>query len=226
MSDIAPPNISLKEQAYSHIKKLILTEEIPVNSFLSERSLAEQLGMSKTPVKLAIERLENEGFVRVSPQQGIMVLALSFEEIIDYIDYRLALESFVVERITGQLGRAQVELLRANLKEHEEVLENYQDKDQSEKLILVDMAYHRLLFAFKANKQISLALGHQQDMIYRIANRCNQKYPARPEQAYQEHLAIAEAIIAGDKAQAVLLISQHIEAMKALLIGQIGSVIA
>lgn len=48
--------LPLRERAYLHIKRLILNEELPPNSFLSERSLAQQLGMSKTPVRLAIAR--------------------------------------------------------------------------------------------------------------------------------------------------------------------------
>ncbi len=222
---ILTPDISdlpLKEQAYQKIKKLILNEDIPVNSFLSERGLAEQLGMSKTPVRLAIERLDNEGFVKVSPQQGIMVVALSFEEILDYIDYRIALESFVVNRITGELSEQQIKIIKDNLAEHQAVIKK-EDKDEqrkSEAIYQKDREFHRLLFSFLDNKPIAQSLGRQEDMMYRIAVRTNKKYPKRPIEAHQDHKAVANAIIKGDKAKATQLIEKHLVSIKTLLIGQ------
>lgn len=200
------------------IKKLILNEEIAVNSFLSERRLAEQLGMSKTPVRLAVERLENEGFVRVSPQQGIMVLALSFEDILDYIDYRRALEGFVVKQLCGNLTRAQADLLQENLEEYDRILEREDAPDKQDALVLKDMAFHRLLFSIWGNRQLSQALGRQQDMMYRVASRINQRFPSRPGEAHLDHIAIADAIVAGQQHEATLLIDEHITKMKTLLI--------
>jgi DNA-binding GntR family transcriptional regulator len=211
-------DLPLKEQAYNYIKMLVLNEEVPVNSFLSERSLAEQLGMSKTPVRLAIERLENEGFVRVSPQQGIVVIALSFEEILDYIDYRLALEGFIVRHIAGTLTDLQVAALQANLEEQAHLLRQ-DSSNKRESLVLSDMAFHRLLAEFKGNKQISQALERQQDMIFRVANRIYQRHPIRVETSYQEHQAIAKAVIEGEKDKAVTLMTEHIQKIRGLLIG-------
>ncbi len=214
-------DLPLKEQAYTLVKNLILSEEIPVNSFLSERSLAEQFGMSKTPIRLAIERLENEGFVRVSPQQGIVVVGLSFDEILDYIEYRLALESFVVQEITGKLNDAQITLVKANLAEQQTLLDLPNGEPQREKLVESDMAYHRLLATFKDNKQILHALERQQTMLYRVANRVFQKHPMRSKQSYLEHETIANAVIEGDKVKALSLITEHIQKIKSLLIGNV-----
>lgn len=209
--------LPLREQAYLYIKKRILDEDAPVNSFLSERNLAEQLGMSKTPIRLAIARLENEGFVRVSPQQGIVVLALSFEEILDYIDYRLALETFVVRSITGSLSKEQVKSLQANLVEQAKLV---QGKNTSrEAIVYSDMGFHRYLAELKGNKQIVQALERQQDMLYRVANRVFQKHPARREQSYAEHQLLVSLIIEGKKKEAIELIEQHITRIKTLLIG-------
>ena len=126
--DVTPPTatdgssgarVFLKDHAYERLKTMILSEQFPPGSFLSERTLAETLGMSKTPVRSAVERLENEGFVSVSPQQGIVVRALSAEEIRNHFDLRIALETFVVRRLTGTLSAAQHEQLAAKLRDHE-----------------------------------------------------------------------------------------------------------
>src|SRR5215831_11136302 len=109
----------LKERAYDAIKKGILREDFPPGSFLAERQLASQLGMSKTPVRAALERLELEGFITVSPQQGIIVRELSVHEIADQYEIRAALEGYVLRTLAGRLSPGQVGRLRANLGEQE-----------------------------------------------------------------------------------------------------------
>ena len=74
--------VLLKEQAYDELKALILAGEFATGSFLSERALADRLGMSKTPIRTALERLEQERFITISPQQGVVVRELTLQEII------------------------------------------------------------------------------------------------------------------------------------------------
>ena len=96
--------VLLKDQAYENLKNLILEEVFAPGTFLSERQLAARLDMSKTPIRSALERLETEGFVTVSPQQGIVVRESSLREIVDLFDIRIALEVFVVQSIAGRLN--------------------------------------------------------------------------------------------------------------------------
>src|SRR5437899_8390145 len=98
-----PVRALLKDRAYDRIKVRLLNDDYPPGSFLSERQLAENLGMSKTPVKAALERLESEGFISVSPQQGIVVRELSVHEIADQYEIRAALESYTVRALAGRL---------------------------------------------------------------------------------------------------------------------------
>ncbi|GEM82112.1 GntR family transcriptional regulator [Meiothermus hypogaeus] len=212
--------LPLREQAYSRIKQLILDEEFPPNSFLSERGLAERLGMSKTPVRLAIARLEHEGYVRVSPQQGIVVLALSFEEILDYIDFRLALESFVVRSLAAAPSPERALALEAQLAEQAQVVHNPESPLQA--LVHADMAFHRFLATLLGNRPILQALERQQEVLYRIAMRIFQKYPQRREQSFAEHQTLCRLIAAGQQAEAAALIEQHILRIKSLLVGAEG----
>ena len=159
--------IFLKDRAYEELKMLILSEAFPPGSFLSERTLAEKLGMSKTPVRSAIERLENEGFVSVSPQQGIVVRALSAEEVRNHFDLRIALETFVVRRLTGTLspdGRAQ---LAAKLREHEHAL-------QTGDVALAasgDLEFHLTLCRLWGNEEILRALWWHHDILFRTVHK-------------------------------------------------------
>ena len=89
----------LKDRAYADLKVLIQSGEFPPNTFLSERQLVARLGMSKTPIRSALEHLEAQGLVVVSPQQGIVVTDLSVREITDLFDVRSAIEPFVAARL-------------------------------------------------------------------------------------------------------------------------------
>src|SRR5262249_491897 len=93
----------MKDRAYDAIKRGILGTGFPPGSFLAERQLAEWLGMSKTPVKAALERLELEGFITVSPQQGIVVRDVAVREIADQYEIRVALEAYVLRATAGRL---------------------------------------------------------------------------------------------------------------------------
>jgi DNA-binding GntR family transcriptional regulator len=212
-----PDEQSLREQAYQNVKKMILNEEVPPNGFLSERNLATQFGMSKTPVRLAIARLEIEGFVRVSPQQGIVVVSLGFDEILDYIEYRLALESFVVRSLAGNINKAQATLLEESLAQHQKLI--LKKGDNREAQVYEDMAFHKLLATLKGNQQIVNAIIRQQAMLYRVAMRILEKHPTRALGSFSEHQYLVQAIKAGQKNQAVELIENHILNIKTLLIG-------
>src|SRR3954447_15910251 len=105
----------LKHRAYEEIKRMILDGEIAPGSFLAARPLATRLEMSTAPVRSALERLDHEGFVTISPQQGAVVRDISFREISELYEIRMALEPFVARRIAGRLKPDQVQRLEACL---------------------------------------------------------------------------------------------------------------
>ena len=99
----APGRSLLKERAYTEIKQRILSGVLAPSTFLSERQMAGQLAMSKTPIRAALQRLEVEGLVTISPQQGIIVRDLSVHEIADLYEMRAALETYVARTLAGRL---------------------------------------------------------------------------------------------------------------------------
>jgi len=212
--------VPLKDRAYTRIKEQILREELEPNAFLSERGLARDLGMSNTPVRLALARLEHEGYVRISPQQGIVVVALTLEEIVDYIDFRLALESFVVREITGRVSGGELEALESNLRRQIDVVEGTAlEEADREALLRMDVAFHLLLASILGNDQISRAVELQHDMLFRVANRVFRRHPERLRQSVEEHRAITRAIVEGHREAAISQIEAHILKIKPLLIG-------
>jgi DNA-binding GntR family transcriptional regulator len=204
----------LKEQAYERIKEKLLTDEYPPGTFLSERQLALNLGMSKTPVKAALERLEAEGFITVSPQQGIIVRQLSIAEIADQYEIRVALESYTVRTLAGRLTPGQVDRVRANLATHAK-LSGAADVPTGVEL---DAEFHSQFAEFLGNREILRVMDQLRERMQRIISRVFHLSPARIGTSHAEHVAIATAVIDGHGDRAADLIRLHLDLGKRLLL--------
>jgi DNA-binding GntR family transcriptional regulator len=204
----------MKERAYVEIKRRLLENEYPPMSFLSERRLVAQLGMSKTPIKAALERLEAEGYVAVSPQQGIVVRALTVQEIADLYEIRAALEAYVLRALAGRLTAEQAGRLRANLKAQEELC-GAGDVLQE---VALDAEFHTLFPEFLGNREILRVMGQLREKMQRVVTQVFCLRPDRFATSYAEHQAIAEAVLAGDGSRAADLLIRHLERGKQLIL--------
>lgn len=208
--------VFLKDRAYELLKTMILGEQFPPGSFLSERTLADTLGMSKTPVRSAVERLENEGFVSVSPQQGIVVRALSPEEIRNHFDLRIALETFVVRRLTGTLKAEQLAQLEAKLRDHERALET------GDVLLAAssDLDFHLTLCRLGDNEEIVRALWWHHDILFRTVHKLyrDDRFSQRVQQNSLEHETLLKLLSDRDGDRAARYLEKHIEFSKHLIL--------
>ena len=93
-------NLQLNQEALDKIRKLILTGKIEVDTLTSERQLAEQLGLSRTPVREALAILSGLGLVHQLPQKGIKVRRITPEEVKEILRIRSAIESTIVEELS------------------------------------------------------------------------------------------------------------------------------
>jgi DNA-binding GntR family transcriptional regulator len=206
----------LKERAYEELKRRILNNDYPPGSFLAERQLAEQFGMSKTPVKAALERLELEGFISVSPQQGIVIRALTVHEIADQYEIRAALETFVLRTIAGKLTGDQVARVRANLDAQKRIV----GRGEVESAVRLDAEFHTLFAEFLGNQEIVRVMGQLREKMQRVITRVFQINPTRFDSSYLEHLATAEAVFAGNGQRAAELIESHLARGRQLILSR------
>ena len=204
----------LKTRAYDELRSRILNNDLPAGSFLAERTLARELGMSKTPVKAALERLQQEGFVAISPQQGIVVRDLSVQEIADQYELCEALESFILRTLAGRLNDAQIERLRANLRAQNAI----RGSDDVPQWVALNTEFHMQFPEFLGNEEIRRILGQLRDRMQRILTRVFHLDPARIDSSYQEHVAIAEAVISGDGLRAAHLAAAHLQTGRQLIL--------
>ncbi len=204
------PSPRLQSRAYQELRRLIASGEFPPGTFLSERQLAVQLGMSKTPVHVALERLESEGFVTISAQQGIVVRGMSVEDIIDHYELREALESWIVSRLAGNLKPAQIDELQANLAKQKTALA----ENDLHRLMQLDEQMHFQLASYLGNREILSTMERLRDKIHQVILRVTDSDRARPADSTAEHEAIIAALIQGRPDQAAQLMTAHLEAGK------------
>ncbi|MCA1962425.1 MAG: GntR family transcriptional regulator [Prosthecobacter sp.] len=200
----------MQTRAYNELRRLIVSGEFPPGTFLSERQLALQLEMSKTPVHVALERLEAEGFVTISAQQGIVVRGMSVEDIVDHYELREAIECWVVRRLAGKLDQKQRQQLMENLQAQKSALH----QDDLRQLMLLDEQMHFMLGAFMQNREIMSAMERLRDKIHQVILRVTDSDRSRPAESIQEHEAIIAAVIDGDAEKASALMAEHLEAGK------------
>jgi DNA-binding GntR family transcriptional regulator len=213
-SEVAPPRGLLKERAYDEIKGLILGGDLAPGTFLAERQLAARLGMSKTPVRSALERLESEGFISISPQQGAIIRDQSLHEIADQYEIRTAIETFVARQLAGHLTREQVDQVRTNLEAQRENL----GVGSVERGVALDEAFHTLFCEFLGNHEILRVMGQLGDKVHRVISQVFTLNVSRIASSYREHQAIADAIIDGDANLASRLIEEHLQFGKLALL--------
>jgi DNA-binding GntR family transcriptional regulator len=206
-SAVEAPQLALKQQAYQELKRLILSDELAAGTVQSVRQLATRLGMSKTPVHSAIERLEMDGLVALAPQQGVIVRELSVGDIVNHYEIRQALEPFVMRRLAGRLTAQQVELLEANLSDHQKLSRD----GRAAELIQVDAEFHQLLCSFLGNDEIIQVMQRLRDKVQRVIYRVKQQFPERITESYDEHRAIFDALVAGDGERAATLAEEHLD---------------
>lgn len=209
MPDPAPPS-RLQSRAYAELRRLIATGEFPPGTFLSERQLALQFGMSKTPIHVALERLESEGFVTISAQQGIVVRGMSVDDIVDHYELREAIEAWVVRRMAGKLSTEQEAKLRDNIAQQKLALE----ADDLVKLMHLDEQMHYLLCSFLNNREIISTMERLRDKIHQVILRVTDTDSTRPAESFDEHVGIVEAVCAGNGLLAADLMTAHLEAGK------------
>lgn len=197
---------SLKNLAYVELKKRILSGHFSPGTMLSERQLASSLKMSKTPVHAALERLEADGLVTVAAQQGIVVRAISSQDIADHFEIREALEPFVVTKLAGRLTAEQTRAIGKNLRENRRAVR----AADVEANVRLDAEFHHNLCEFLGNREISRVMSQIREKVYGVIHQISSRHPARMAVSLAEHQAIAGALIAGEPALAAEKMTLHL----------------
>ena len=180
---------------------------------LMEVQLAEDLGISRTPVREAIRKLEQEGYVIMLPRRGTYVSSVSVHDVKEIFEIRTALESLATVLATVRIEPEELEKLRALLAE----IEGHIERKDIEKIVATDIEFHGLLYQVSRNDRLVTIISNLKEQLARFRT-LSMSYPGRLQETLEEHRAMVEAIAAGDADAAREAAERHMEqAEKTLL---------
>jgi DNA-binding GntR family transcriptional regulator len=204
---------SLADTVYERVKDDIAEFRLVPGDRFTETEIAERIGVSRTPVRQALFRLQREGFVQVQFRAGWMVQPFDFEMFENLYDLRIVLETTSVQRLCeaarDQIDRGRLEALQAFW-----LVPKAERKLDGRLVSKRDEEFHASLVAAAGNPEIARVHRDVTDRI-RIVRRLDFTQADRVQTTYDEHAQILRAVMRRRTDQAVLLLRTHIEASKA-----------
>lgn len=201
---------NLSAQVYNQIKNLILCNEVLPGQKLHHQELSERLGVSRTPVREALTRLVQEGYVSLLPNRGFTCKEIRLQEAEELYDVREALEALAVEKAIERTTDAALAELSAkmNLYGHD-----VQKRFTRERLIY-DQDVHLEIARLSGNETLTKTLAQVFERII-LKRKTDGLYdPSRGVTAHQEHLRLLEAMKKRNVEEAVKIVRAHINAGK------------
>lgn len=198
---------SLSEQAYQQLRQMIVRLEFAPGEVLREDDLREQLGIGRTPIREALQRLERDHFVTVIPRQGIFVSGIDVSELSMLFETRSVLEPYAA-RLAALRGDG------GHWDAMEAALDRTGETSDAAELLAIDRTCHELMWRAAGNRFLLDTL----DMLYAQSDRLWHLYltdVADAEQAVVEHLAILKALRSADADLAASLVDDHVAAFDA-----------
>src|SRR6266481_2049827 len=203
---IASP-ASFKSRAYTALKNVIVSLDVyreRSDVRLDERRLAQDFGISRTPVREAMAQLEREGFVRSVPRRGIYVVRKTKREVIEMITAWAALESMAARLITRTASDEEIAKLRAMFATFENGRLHANLDEYSE----VNIEFHQTIIRMSGNR-ILIDLAENLFAHMRMIRRKTIGERDRADRSIRDHMNIIQAIEARDTERAEALVRDH-----------------
>jgi DNA-binding GntR family transcriptional regulator len=192
----------LVERLHGQLHEMLLTHEIPLGQPLSERQLSLRLGVSRTPLREALRRLEGEGFIK--RRNGVLeVKRIMLEEFVDLLKLRRLLEGEAASAAAGMVGADKIAILRGKLAA---LLAT--EKPDNRQRIEFDLELHRIICDHCGSRGMAELIEQLRRKSMLFAQ------PPAPQdfrQAMREHARLIDALAAGDAAQAREAMAEHID---------------
>ncbi len=203
----------LRELVLEALREAILNGTLQPRERLMEIQLAEELGVSRTPIREALRKLEQEGFIIMIPRKGAYVSDFSLRDLEDTFEVRRSLEGLSAELCAERATEEEISEMERLLEQKALAI----SANDMEKLLEVDTAFHELLYQCSRNKRLINTLSILREQIERFRSASLQ-YPGRMTRSLEEHRAIFAAIRARDGETANLLAQDHIENVERMLL--------
>lgn len=196
----------IREAVFSTLRNAILDGKLRPGERLVERDIAEKLGISRTPVREAIRKLELEGLVSHYPRKGVVVAGLSKEEVIEILAIRSVLEGLICRLAAEKIKDKEIERM-------EQILEQFQlehENSNSRRVNQLHDRFHEVIYRAAGSPRLYELLSHLGEYIRKFAQVGYTK-PGRTEEAMEEHTRILDALRTHDSQEAEFLAMRHVE---------------
>ena len=198
--------LPLRDVVFNTLRKAILRGELKPGERLMEIQLANKLGVSRTPIREAIRKLELEGLVLMIPRKGAEVAQITEKNMQDVLEVRKALEELSVQLACERITPEQVEEMKMAAEDFRKVLKS----GDVTKIAEADVKFHDIIFAATNNQRLITLLNNLREQMYRFrAEYLKQKecYP----QLLEEHDKLIALISGGEVEEACELMGCHID---------------
>ncbi len=196
---------SKKAIVYENLKKRIINHSLKSGEPLNESVLTKELGISKTPIREALQQLEKEGFIENIPGKGSFVSRISIQDIREIFEIREILECEVVKRAAMKSDPDKIGGIRKKFE-----TESNGDKNSRDQFKAGDRI-HTFIFESFGNKRLLEYYKRLQEHIIRMRLYFfNQLHQERSGQSFKEHLEIMDALIAQDPPRAEKAMKDHL----------------
>lgn len=208
-------NRSLTSIIFDRIREEILNNKYEVGEKIVEAKLAEELGVSRTPVREALKQLELDGLVENIPNRGVVVKGITTQDIADIYTIRMEIEAVAARWCVERMDESHI----STLKEIFELMEFYTFKKDIQKCFELNTKFHETIYMATKSRYLEHVLKDFQ--IFMKATRIKSlKTEGRLEDSLEEHKLILEAIINKDVELAVERIKNHINNSKINVYGE------
>ena len=198
----------LRSLVSDELRRLVVTGELPPGSRIVEDRLAERLGVSRNPVREALQALAAEGFVEILPRRGAVVAQITAEQAEDLFDVRTALEPLAA-RLAARRADADG---TARLREVLERAREATDQGELDLLAAYNTEFHSLVVELSGNDYLGLLVS---PMARRVQWVFRTSAATRAPHSWTEHEELLRAIASGDEEYAEAVARSHVAAARA-----------
>ena len=198
--------LPLRDVVFNTLRKAILRGELKPGERLMEIQLANKLGVSRTPIREAIRKLELEGLVLMIPRKGAEVAQITEKNMQDVLEVRKALEELSVQLACERITPEQVEEMKMAAEDFRKVLKS----GDVTKIAEADVKFHDIIFAATNNQRLITLLNSLREQMYRFRVEYLKQKECYP-QLLEEHDKLIALISGGEVEEACELMGCHID---------------
>ena len=198
--------LPLRDVVFNTLRQAILTGELKPGERLMEIHLANKLGVSRTPIREAIRKLELEGLVTMIPRRGAEVAQITEKSMNDVLEVRRAMDALCVELACDRITPEELQ----DLKKACDTFEAAVKTDDIKQIAQADVAFHDIIYAATDNRRLIQLLNNLREQMYRYRIEYLKKKECYP-QLLEEHQTIIDSIESRDKGRATQITGQHIK---------------